>query len=49
MQKQDGQLYKVRIGTHGEKIIHAPVEAEGWYGLSVLPNGDFTFTKVKKP
>lgn len=49
MQKDDGQLYKVRLGTHGEKIIHAPVEADGWYSLMVSPNGNFAYIKVRSP
>jgi hypothetical protein len=44
--EKENQLYKIRMSGHGEQIIHAPIEASGWYRLTVDENGDFRYQKV---
>jgi len=49
--KQNGQIYKVgRDPTKPggcENVIHAPVEAVGWYSLTVNEDGSFVYRPVK--
>ena len=37
--EKENRLYKIRLLGYGEQIIHAPVEASGWYRLIVDQNG----------
>lgn len=45
MEKTQGQLYKIRKGQHGEHIVHAPIEFEGWVKLTSDEKG-FRYDKV---
>ncbi len=51
MDKTNGQLYKIRCGVRNvrgcENVIHAPVEASGWYSLTVNGDGSFVYKPVK--
>ena len=45
MEKCKDQIYKIRRGSHGENVIHAPIEMNGWFKLVVEKDG-FRFVKV---
>lgn len=51
LHKQNGHIYKVRRGVRSnsgcENVIHAPVEAVGWYSLTVNDDGSFMYKPVK--
>ena len=46
MDNSSENLYKIRKGANGERIIHAPQSASGWYRLEAKTNGTFIYTPV---
>ncbi len=43
----ENKLYKVRIASHNENVIHAPKNSSGWFYLEVKKDGTLIYSPVK--